>query len=360
MSATGKRHAKVREFAKGWSEERRARLLEIPELRTILEFLELDKPSTFEVASATAAQILKVTALDFTKNQRFGYSNWDLGADNALPSLTPSNAFTEHVCRVNKWFTPEKEALTRSLVDGYILEAAEVAEKEGLRSSLVFFGELSIRQHNPETQATLSGSMDNVFAYADGQEEYVHNIFLIGVAKNQYEPFGGRRVLQLFGYMAMVFRARQRAKKTNPGVFGFITNGAFWIFARIDNDGSIWQSAVFSDEATVLRHLSFVLIAATAASPSTTPYGCVENLSESSLSEAFDSLPGFEATTRTTTESRLDAEVENFFLETAGNVEESEDDDTSPTWAPQATPRSPTRALRATPRSPSWALPATP
>ncbi|KAJ3180120.1 hypothetical protein HDU85_004123 [Gaertneriomyces sp. JEL0708] len=287
MSATGKRHAKVREFSKGWSEERRARLLETPELRAILEFMEFDKPGTFEVASATAAQILKVTGLDFTKNQRSGYSNWDLGAENALPPLTPSNAFAEHVCRVKKWFTPEKEALTRSLLDGYFQEAAEVAEKEGLPSALVFLGEISVRQHNPETQATLSGSMHYVFAYADGREEYVHNIVLIGVAKNQYEPFGGRKVLQLFSPQS------------------FLTK-----------------------QATVLRHLSFVSIAATAASPRTTPYGSVENLSESSSSEAFDSLRRFEATTRTTTESRLDAEVENFLLKTAGNVEESDDDDT--------------------------------
>ncbi|KAJ3177550.1 hypothetical protein HDU85_005831 [Gaertneriomyces sp. JEL0708] len=272
----GKRFRKAQEITASWSAERREQLLRTPEIQTLLDTLRLAQPQTVRVSSASVLDVKKVTGLDFSRNTGVLYSNWDLDTLNPLLPITPSPTFTEQLARIKQWFRPAKEALTRSIVD-------------------------TVDQHNPEKNLTLSGDMDYIFGYGDMDAEHTHNIVLIIAAKNGLTPIGGKTLVQLFAYMAMVFGARRAAKKKNPG------------------------SEAYKDRDTVLRHLIFFLRVVTAASPNTTPFGSSKDLAQSELVQSLD-LPGYEPTTTDTAEGpQLDREVENYYTSTAG-LGEFEDD----------------------------------
>ncbi|KAJ3300503.1 hypothetical protein HK104_011009 [Borealophlyctis nickersoniae] len=312
MVAAGKRFKKAQDITRSWSAARRQQLLQTPEIQELLTALELDKAHLVPVSTATVANVKAVTGFNFSANRYAGYSNWDLDALNPLPPVCPSSVFMDHLKRVNKWFNIAKAAVTRSILDAPILEAAEHFQKQqpDQKTLLPFFGEVSVSQYKPDK------SLSRV-------------TWTIWEAKNAVTAIGGRVMLPLLAYMAMVYGARRAARKSNAGIFGFQTNGTQWIFARIDNNGGVWQSPQYDNQPTVLRHLSFLLSCVKTASQTTTPFGSTEDLGRSALADAFENLPGYKPAIRTTIQERalLDVEVETYSLDPVGTEERDDDEE---------------------------------
>ncbi|TPX63500.1 hypothetical protein SpCBS45565_g06585 [Spizellomyces sp. 'palustris'] len=294
-------------------------LLATPEIKEMLGALEFEKPLSVPVSSASCEDIDEVTGFNFCKNQFNGYNNWDLQAQNGIPPFQASDDFTQHT---DRWSTPDSEALPRSFLDTYILEALQHTQPS--ERPLTCYGEVSVSQTNPSVNLTLSGDVDYVLAYGNARKTQIQSILLLAVAKSRILPIGGWTILQLLAYMAIVYRARKETKKINPGVFGFMTNGHVWIFCRIDNDGKVYQSANYTGTEVVLRNLAFVLDASKIASPSTTPFGSDENLAESSVVSSLERLTGYTPTIKSAEEERETQNPQNFSLDVGGATQDED------------------------------------
>ncbi|KAJ3190510.1 hypothetical protein HDU85_000812 [Gaertneriomyces sp. JEL0708] len=290
MFAYRDRIRKASALTSRWTAAQRQRILQTPEIKELLATLQLDVTKRIFVSTAIARDV-------------------------RLDPVIPTGISTRHLERLQKWMVPTAEALARSFVDAFIMEAAEHSYTAA--GPLNFFGSVHVSETQPETRTVLSGDVDYCYAYGESESVTIENICLIIEAKKRSESPSSGKILQLLTYMAIVHRARKAAGKANPGVLGVTTTGFLWSSAA---------STMTGEKVAVLRHLKFYLKACQFASPATTTFASADDLAQDSLAVNINHhLTGYEVSTRNQEEQPSNSDMENFNLEVVG--EEDHDSD---------------------------------
>jgi hypothetical protein len=208
-------------------------------------------------------------------------------------SVNPSDDFMAQLRKNNKVWSLNSEASRRTIIDLFLRDVVSRDEFNKMR----IFCELNMTAVEANRKRKLNGDIDYTIGHAGNMplDEYSppkDSHLIVFEAKKDWP---NDSVWQCVAEAATLHKIRKDKKKSNPRVWGILSNANNWKFIHIDNDGQLFVSdqyvlqipTVWSEGeiCTIYRIIHHIVLQSYLSSPTTTPNQSTEALDDTPMEE---------------------------------------------------------------------------
>jgi hypothetical protein len=258
----------------------------IPGIALLLEKITADKAVCKPLRGCTEEDIKDILGLDTTEVSGNNRKVWIL--PEGVQKRSPSNQVKPILALLSKYWKPNSENTTRTLIDMVILDVIDHGQDDiGPKNPLLVYGEVHCEFTDHDKNLGFNEFCDYGLGY-----DIKRGGVTIGIeAKKLDEKMD---IWQIIGYVGILHKYRVAKSDSNiTTCYGVVTDSSLWQFVKIDDTGKIFTSRKIDctqNWIEIWTWMNYILQNARRISATSTPASSLEHISKGNFSVVVESF----------------------------------------------------------------------